>query len=181
MGQRSWTLSTPLVFLAYDHAIHPEFFTRYHARTVEDPRFRIVATITPHGHTFLWTDAKTTIFEVMTPPRFPWPHLGCLVQTSFEHGQRAKVTLPHGIEYQMGVVVEEHPPEVFRDVQAELIDDGAKRGLLFYHTPMMSYGCTPISTMTVDRLPRALAIYSVHTDPENFVVRKTQSLIEWPD
>ncbi|MGL6076640.1 MAG: DUF2617 family protein [Fimbriiglobus sp.] len=162
-------------FLVYSHAIHPEFFTRLQVRSVEVPGFRIEASITPSGHTFLWTDGESTLFEVLWAGTVPWSDHGCLVRSAFENGQRAKVELDSGVRYEMSLAQEVVVPEVFEHLHAEMLEDGRKRGLLFHHAPGP---LSPLSYITADHLPKAIAINAFHTDPKTLTILKTQSLID---
>jgi hypothetical protein len=169
-------MSVQRQFLAYDRAIHPEFFTRLHVRVVEIAGFRIEAAITPFGHTFLWTDGRSTLFEVLTESVVPWGEAGCLVRSAFVNGQRAKVVLESGVSYEMSLAHEVVLPEVFEHLHAEMLDDGRKRGLLFHHVPG---SLSPLSYITADHLPKAVAVNAFHTDPETLTILKTQSLIDF--
>ena len=177
---------TDLVFRVYARPLHPEFFTRRKVRRVERAGFTLTAAITPAGHTLEWTRGGVAIMEVLSAADDGLPDAGLRMRhrvDALDAGRRGRCELALDIRYEMGLRSETLAPEVFAHVQRELIEDGARRGMLFHAAtlrPGASPGLSPVSYLTVDPIAAGLAVSAFHTFPEEFVIVRTQSLLEFP-
>lgn len=177
---------TDLVFRVYARPLHPEFFTRQKVRRVERAGFTLTAAITPAGHTLEWSRGGVAVMEVLSAADDDLPEVGLRVRhrvDALDAGRRGRCELAPGVRYEMGLRSETLSPEIFALVERELIEDGARRGMLFHATnlrPGTPAGTWPVSYLTVDPIAAGLAVSAFHTYPEEFVIVRTQSLIEFP-
>jgi hypothetical protein len=175
-----------LVFRVYARPLHPEFFTRRKVRRVERAGFTLTAAITPAGHTLEWTRGGVAFMEVLTATGDDLPATGLRLQRcldGLDAGRSGRCKLSADVRYEMSLRAETLSPEVFSHVQRELIDDGARRGMLFHTAnlrPGESPGSSPVSYLTVDPIAAGLAVSAFHTFPDEFVIVRTQSLVEFP-
>ena len=175
-----------LVFRVYARPLHPEFFTRRRVRRVERAGFTLTAALTPSGHTLEWTRGGVAIMEVLSAAGDGLPDAGLRLQRRLDApdaGGRGRCELSADAYYEMGLRAETLAPDLFAHVQRELIDDAARRGLLFHAAgvrPGSPPGCGSVSYLTVDPIAAGLAISAFHTYPDECVVVRTQSLLEFP-
>ena len=171
-----------LVFRVYARPLHPEFFTRSRVRRVERAGFTLTAAITPSGHTLEWTRGGVAVMEVLCAAGDALPDAGLRLQRRLDApdaGGGGRCALSAGVSYEMSLRAETLAPDLFAHVQRELIDDASRRGLLF-HAAATRPGGAAVSYLTVDPIAAGLAMSAFHTYPDECVVVRTQSLLEFP-
>ncbi len=174
---------TDLLLRVYGRPFHPEFFTRRKVRRVERAGFTLTAAVTPGGHTVEWSRGPVSFMEVLgsaaedLPDK--WLRLTRRVRGP-DAGGGGRCDLGPGVRYAMTLRSETLAPDVFGAVQRELIEDGSRRGLLFHAAPTGRRGLTPVSYLTIDPIVAGLAVSAFHTFPDEHVVVRTQSLVEFP-
>jgi hypothetical protein len=84
----------------------------------------------------------------------------------------------HGIHYQTSFQVEVLPAEIFVHVHEEILNDGAKRGLLHNFPSHHRLSLAPLGFVSVESRAGCLFLNSFHTFPDELTVVKSQSLIE---
>ncbi len=173
---------TDLVFRVYARPLHPEFFTRSRVRRVERAGFTLTAAVTPSGHTLEWTRGGVAIMEVLGAAGDGLPDVGLRFQRRLHApntGGGGRCELSADVSYEMALRAETLDPDLFAHVQRELIDDASRRGLLF-HAAGVRPGTAAVSYLTVDPIAAGLAVSAFHTYPDEYVVVRTQSLLEFP-
>jgi len=167
-----------LAFRTYDRVLHPELFASAATRRIAKPGYTLEVKIVPSGHVLEWCCKRGELTEWITSLDERLPEVGRRIAFPFQPERSGRCELPCGIEYQVCTQVEILPPEVFVHVHQELVEDGAKRGLLFHFQPHRRLGLSPLGFVAIEPLPRGLAVSSFHTFPDELTIVKTQSLIE---
>ena len=124
-----------LVFRVYARPLHPEFFTRRQVRRVERAGFTLTAALTPSGHTLEWTRGGVAVMEVLSAAGDGLPDAGLRLQRRLDTpdaGGAGRCELSADVNYEMGLRAETLAPDLFAQVQREMVEDAARRGLLFH-------------------------------------------------
>ncbi|AWM42067.1 hypothetical protein GobsT_67860 [Gemmata obscuriglobus] len=169
-----------LLFRLYDRPLHPELFDAVAARAVARDGAQLTVRITRTGHALSWSRGRTHVEEVITTAAAELPGAGLWLTRRFDGSQSRRVELA-GARYQVSAQVEVLAPEQFVHVHAELLADGARKGLVFHCRENNRVGLSPLGAVIAEALPRALSVHAFHTFPDEFAVVKTQSLIEYAD
>ncbi|MFM8272114.1 MAG: DUF2617 family protein [Gemmata sp.] len=166
-----------IVFRLYDRPLHPELFESVAARTAERDGARLTARLTRTGHALSWAAPDAHLEEVIALAGADLPGAGVRVAHRLDRGQCGRAEAP-GVRYQVASQVEVLEPEQFVHAHAELLADGARKGLVFHCRENNRVGLSPLGVVIVAALPGCLSVNSFHTFPEEFAIVKTQSLIE---
>ena len=169
-----------LEFRLYDRPLHPELFDAVAARAVARDGAKLAVRITRTGHALSWARGGAHLEEVIATaaPEFPGAGLRFTARLGRSQSRRAEVP---GARYLVSAQVEVLEPEPFVHLHAELLADGARKGLVFHCRENNRVGLSPLGAVIVEALPRALSVHAFHTFPDEFAVVKTQSLIEYVD
>ena len=167
-----------IVFRLYDRPLHPELFEAVAAKTVDRDGARLTVRLTRTGHALSWSGGGAHLEEVIASAEADLPDAGLRLAYRFDRGRRGRTELP-GVRYQVAAQVEVLEPEQFVHVHAELLADGARKGLVFHCRENNRVGLSPLGVVIVEALPRCLSVNAFHTFPDDFAVVKTQSLIEY--
>jgi hypothetical protein len=166
-----------LVFQLYERPLHPEFFDILAVRRIERSDYEVIVHITRSGHFITWKNADRLLTEVADVDQaFPEERRHLSYRLRGEHA--ATVSCGHGIVYQMNFQVETLAPEIFREVHAEILADGTKRGLLHNFGPHQRLTYSPLGYVAVETRARCLFVSTFHTFPDETTVVKSQTLIE---
>jgi hypothetical protein len=155
----------------YDRALHPELFDAVAARAVARAGTRLTVRLTRSGHALTWTDGTVSLTEVTATADQELPGAGVRLARS------GHCDLP-GVRYHLAHQVEVLEPEQFVHLHAELVAEGAKKGLVYHCKTNNRVGLSPLGVVIAEALPRALSVTAFHTFPDELAVLKTQSLIE---
>ena len=166
-----------IVFRLYDRPLHPELFDAVAARSVARDDGRLTVRLTRTGHALSWIGSGVHLEEVIASAGAELPEAGLRLAHRFDGGWRGQTALP-AVRYQASSQVEVLEPEQFVHVHAELLADGARKGLVFHCRENNRVGLSPLGVVIVEALPRCLSIHAFHTFPDELAVVKTQSLIE---
>ena len=166
-----------VVFRLYDRPLHPELFDAIAAKTVVRAGRRLTVRLTRTGHTLGWTDGAVHVEEVIAAADQELPEAGRRLAHRFDAGRRGRCEFP-GVTYQVASQVEVLELEQFVHLHAELVADGARKGLVYHCKEGNRVGLSPLGVVIVEALPRCLSVTAFHTFPDEFAVLKTQSLIE---
>jgi hypothetical protein len=166
-----------LLYRLYDRAIHPELFPSLASRSVRHSEFQLQVWITPFGHTVEWRNGSTIVTELIVPSDWPIPDRGRMIGHKLRGEQRGQVVVGT-TRIHAQTQVEHLAPERFVPLHDELAHDGARRGLVFHFRPQHRLGLTPLGWITAEVVPGGLALTAFHTFPEEFVILKTQTLLE---
>ena len=170
---------TDLVYQLYGRALHPELFETHSTRTVERGCYQATIKITTTGHWITWNFMGQTLTEVATSASQPLPQKRRLLSHRLQ-GNRADQTRCKGVLYQTSFQLESVEPEVFWTFQTELSRDGQRRGLLHTFDPCSRMALGALSYINVETRQRTMLVQAFHTFPEDRVIVKSQSLIEFP-
>jgi hypothetical protein len=165
-----------LVFQLYGRPVHPELFDVLAVSRVERGDFRASLWVTRTGHALSWDDGKVFLTEVAASAEDPLPE-----RAHFRYrlrGEHCGRFAAPGVLYQTSFQVEVLPPELFHHVHAEIVADGAKRGLLHIFAPHHRWALSPLGYMTAESRPGSLVVHAFHTFPDEHTVVKSQTLIE---
>ena len=167
-----------LVLRAAGRAVHPELWDALASRRVERANFTLTVFVTTGGHAIELTTPRGIVTEYLGP-RDTDPLRGASeVERSLSSAQRAKAQFA-AAHYEVSSRAEQLEAEQFAYVHAELARDGAARGFLVHAPPRERLGLAALSYVTADPVTDGLAVASFHTFPDEFVVVKTQSLLEF--
>ena len=167
-----------LVLRAAGHAVHPELWDALVSRRVERPHFRLTVFVIPGGHALELSTPRGVVTEFLGP-RDADPLRGTSeVDRSLASAQRAKAQF-FAAHYEVSSCAEHLEAEQFAHVHAELARDGAARGFLVHTPPRARLGLAALSYLTTDPVAQGIAVASFHTFPDEFIVVKTQSLLEF--
>jgi len=167
-----------LMFHLYGRPLHPELVETLALRRLQSADASLTLRITPTGHVMTWETAEVHLTEVTATEDQPLPIGGRLFHHRF-HGEHTEMFIPaSGVSYQMSSQVEVLSPEVFLHVHDEIVQDAAKRGMLYHFQPTHRIGLSPLGYIVHEQWRGCLSISTFHTFPSEFTVVKTQSLIE---
>lgn len=166
-----------LEFRLYDRPLHPELLDVVAVRSVAHAGARLTVRLTRTGHALSWAGPSAHIEEVITTAGADLPETGLRLAHRFDGGRRGNCAFPT-VRYQVSGQIEVLKPEQFVHVHAELLADGARKGLVFHSPENNRIGLSPIGVVIIEALPQCLSVNAFHTFPEEFAVVKTQSLIE---
>ena len=171
---------TELAFQLYGRALHPELFDTFLSRTLQRESYSARIDITGAGHVISWRVGGMTLTEVATSSQNPLPQRRRLMYYKLRGERNGSVDCRGGIVYQMSFQVETAAPEIFWSFQQELVERGAKSGLLCTFDSGNRLHLGAVSFLQVETKSCSLEVQSFHTFPDDFVIVKTQSCFELP-
>jgi hypothetical protein len=167
-----------LVFRLYDRPLHPELFDILATRRVDRDGYRLSVRITRTGHVLEWAHGEVRLTEAMATADQELPESGRKLAHRFGGGRGGRCDMGSGFRYQVSSHVEVLSPEQFVRVHAEILADGARKGMLCHFRPGNRLGLSPIGVVIVEALPACLSVSAFHTFPDELAVVRTLSLIE---
>jgi hypothetical protein len=169
-----------LVFRVYGRSLHPELFVIHRSASVNREGYRARIDITSAGHVVTWTYKGLTLSEVAASARQPMPQRRRLL-SHLLRGQRNDGFECQGrVRYQMCFELERFEPENFWAFQYELLEAGARRGLLHRADSGGRIALGALSYVDFEPLRRELSVHAFHTFPGDYAVVKSQSLFRLP-
>jgi hypothetical protein len=115
----------------------------------------------------------------MTAEGLELPEYGRRMTHPFAGERSGRCRLDAGARYHMCLQVERFDPELFLKVHNELVQLGAKAGVLVGFRAQTEFGLNPLSLVLADSVRGGVAVQAFHSFPEEWAVVKTQSLIEF--
>lgn len=169
-----------LIFQLYGRPVHPELFDILATRTVVRDDYRLNVWITSAGHVITFENANVFLTEVAASSEQDLPEKRRLLHRRLRNERTNSLPCAHGVQYQVCFQVEVLPPHLFAVVHGEILQDGAKRGMIHYFPSTSRFELAPLGYITAEASPSCLFLSSFHTFPSEYTVVKTQSLIEIP-
>ena len=169
-----------LVFQLYGRVLHPELFEIRASRTVERGGYSASVAITTAGHLVSWRKDGLTLTEVATSLAQPLPQKRRLLSHRIAGERSDRLECRGGAGYQTCFQLESVPPEVFWSFQQELVEAGARRGLLHRFETGGRVALGALSWIDVETRPRSLLVQAFHTFPDDLAIVKSQSVFECP-
>jgi hypothetical protein len=169
-----------LVFQLYGRPLHPELFEIYSSRTVRRGQYEAKIDITSAGHVVTWRYGRFTLTEVAASAQHPLPKQRRLMSYGLRGQRSERIKCQGGACYQVNFHLEPAHPEVFWSFQQELVEDGARQGMLhrFDSSGRMSLGA--VSYINIETRARHMLVQAFHTFPDDLAIVKSQSLFELP-
>lgn len=169
---------TDLVFEVHGQPMHPEFFDILAVRQVRHADFLLTVQITRTGHVISWDNEEVLLTELTASITQELPRRRRLLHYRLGGERSASLLCAHGIQYQAAFHLEKLRPELFAQVEAEIVADGKKRGMLYHQRPQVALDTAPVGLVFAEFRPGCLFLTTFHTFPEEHCILKTQSLIE---
>ncbi|MBY0457878.1 MAG: DUF2617 family protein, partial [Gemmataceae bacterium] len=148
-----------LEFRLYDRPLHPELFDTVAARAAERPDGRLTARLTRAGHALGWAGAGVHIAEVIVPAGADLPAVGLRMAHRLDHPRTRRADFP-GVRYWVSFQVEVLDAEPFAHLHAELLADGARKGLVFHGPTHNRIGLSPLGVVIAEALPAGLSVHA---------------------
>lgn len=167
-----------LVFQLYGRPLHPELFDILAQRKIQRADYELTVWITRTGHVLSWSNADVILTEVTAAAEQDLPQKRRLLHYRLRGEHTGQLAAAHGIHYQTSFQVEVLPAEIFVHVHEEILNDGAKRGLLHNFPAHHRLSLAPLGFVSVESRAGCLFVSSFHTFPDEYTVVKSQSLIE---
>lgn len=167
-----------LVVRVYGCAVHPELFETLALGRVERAGFALIARLTPGGHVVELRTARGVVTECLAARGYGLPGGGLAVKRSLASASRARAEFA-AARYEVSSRAELLEPEQYAHAHAELVRDGAARGLLAHARPRDRLGLAPLGYLVVEPVPGGLTVAGFHGYPDEFAVVKTVSLWEF--
>jgi hypothetical protein len=158
--------------------LHPELFEIQTSRSVERGDYRATIDITSAGHVIAWRYQAMTLTEVCTAAEHPLPQKRRLLSYRLRGERNDRFECHGGVTYQMSFQLETVPPEVFWNLQQELMNDGELHGMLHRFSSSGRLALGALSYVHVETRNRSLLVQAFHTFPDDFAIVKSQSLYE---
>lgn len=169
-----------LVFQLYGRALHPELFEICAQRSIERGTYSASVAITTAGHLVTWRKDGLTLTEVATSMAQPLPQKRRLLSHRIAGERSDRMECRGGACYQTSFQLETVQPEVFWGFQQELVEAGAKRGLLHRFESHGRVALGALSWIDVETRPRSLIVQAFHTFPDDMAIVKSQSVFDTP-
>jgi hypothetical protein len=172
--------ATDLVFHLYGRALHPELFEIRATRSIDRGGYAALIAITTAGHLVTWRKDGLTLTEIATSGAQPLPQKRRLLSHRITGERSDRMECRGGACYETSFQLESVQPEVFWSFQQELVDAGARRGLLHRFESGGRVALGAISWIDVETRPRSLIVHAFHTFPDDMAIVKSQSVFETP-
>jgi hypothetical protein len=169
-----------LVFQLYGRALHPELFEIRATRSIDRGGYRASISITTAGHLITWRKDGLTLTEVATSVSHPMPQKRRLLSHRIAGERNDRMECRGGASYETCFQLETVQQEVFWAFQQELVEAGAKRGLLHRFESGGRVALGALSWIDVETRPRSLIVQAFHTFPDDMAIVKSQSIFETP-
>ena len=169
-----------LVFQLYGRALHPELFEICATRSIDRGGYRASISITTAGHLITWRKDGLTLTEVATSVSHPMPQKRRLLSHRIAGERTDRMECRGGASYETCFQLETVQQEVFWAFQQELVEAGAKRGLLHRFESGGRVALGALSWIDVETRPRSLIVQAFHTFPDDMAIVKSQSIFETP-
>lgn len=169
-----------LVFQLYGRALHPELFEICATRSIDRGGYRASISITTAGHLITWRKDGLTLTEVATSVSHPMPQKRRLLSHRIAGERNDRMECRGGASYETCFQLETVQQEVFWAFQQELVEAGAKRGLLHRFESGGRVALGALSWIDVETRPRSLIVQAFHTFPDDMAIVKSQSIFETP-
>jgi hypothetical protein len=169
-----------LVFQLYGRALHPELFEIRASRAIDRGTYAAQVAITTAGHLVTWRKDGLTLTELATSLSQPLPQKRRLLSHRIAGERSDRMECRGGACYQTCFQLESVPEEVFWAFQQELVEAGAKRGLLHRFESGGRVALGALSWIDIETRPRSLIVQAFHTFPDDMAIVKSQSVFEAP-
>jgi hypothetical protein len=170
---------TELVFRLYDRPLHPELFEVLCCRSISRDGYTLFVRLTRTGHVLSWTDKRVHLDEIIATGAMELPESGRRLAHDFHKDRNCRHEFPGGVRYRVNSQLEVLPLEQFLHMHEELVQEGARKGLLFHCKTANRLGPSPLSVVIMQAVSAGLNATAFHTFPNELAIIKTQSLIEW--
>jgi hypothetical protein len=169
-----------LVFQLYGRALHPELFEIRASRSIDRGSYSARISITTAGHLVTWRKDGLTLTEVATSVSQPMPQKRRLLSHRIAGERNDRMECRGGASYETCFQLETVQQEVFWAFQQELVEAGAKRGLLHRFESGGRVALGAVSWIDVETRPRSLIVQAFHTFPDDMAIVKSQTVFETP-
>jgi hypothetical protein len=169
-----------LVFQLYGRALHPELFEIRATRSIDRGSYSASISITTSGHLITWRKDGLTLTEVATSVSQPMPLKRRLLSHRIAGERNDRMECRGGAAYETCFQLETVQQEVFWAFQQELVEAGAKRGLLHRFESGGRVALGALSWIDVETRPRSLIVQAFHTFPDDMAIVKSQTVFETP-
>ncbi len=167
-----------LAIRLYDRALHPELFEAVAQTRIARDGFEATLRICNAGHVLEVRQSTRQVTEIIGEASQALPARGRTHEYSLQSARDVDAVFD-GLVYCNSSHIEHLDPEVFEDVQTELLGD-ARHAVLAYEFPRWNRMQEPgLSVIQADANARCLLIQCFHTFPESDAVLRSQSLFQF--
>lgn len=165
-------------FHLYGRPLHPELFEVLAFRRIRHRAFTLDLRITAAGHVIGWRAGSAFLTET-TAAEEELPAWGQLLNHPLQGERCALVGSDTDLSYQMSFQVESLTAAQFEAVHRETLEDASKAALMHTYATNRRWAVSPVSAIHAEVYGGCLSLAAFHTFPEECIVVKTQSLIEF--
>jgi len=162
----------------YSRPLHPELFEVLGFRRLRRPAFTLDLWITTAGHVVSCRAGRTLLTEAIAGSE-ELPDWGHAIKQRLRGERTCRFESAEGVNYQLSFQVEELSPDQYQAVHRETLVDSSRAALMHAYTGTNRWAYMPVSAIYADAGAGRLSLSAFHTFPEECVVVKTQSLIEF--
>lgn len=159
-------------------SIHPELIAVRREETIRQADYSAKVRISEAGHLVEFRSQKITVTEVLARRDQPLPERRLLLNRRVKGCRDETYELESGMRYHLSFQVEKLSPEVFLNLNEELVLDCQRAPISHSFGTANRLAPAPLSFIQTDIWPRSLLIHSFHTFPEDCAIVKTQTLFE---
>lgn len=169
-----------LIFQLYGRALHPELFEVHQTRTVSRGGYEAKVQITSAGHLVTWRHDGVTLTEVAAAANHPLPQRRRLLSHRLRGEHSERIECRGGCKYEVNFRLEPLDPALFWSLQQQLIQDGARQGMLHAFDASGRVSLGAVSYINLQTRDRSLSLQAFHTFPDDNAIVKSESVFRLP-
>lgn len=159
-------------------SIHPELISVRRQETIRQADYSATVRISEAGHQVEFCSGEQTVTEILSRRDQPLPERRLLLNRRVKGCRDETYELESGMRYHLSFQVEKLAPEVFLNLNEELVQDCQRAPISHSFGTANRLAPAPLSFIQTDIWPRSLLIHAFHTFPEDCAIVKSQTLFE---
>ena len=169
-----------LAFHLLGRSLHPELYTIHKSRRVQRSGYEAKLDITNSGHVITWHGGGQVLTEVCSSARQPLPVRRQLISEKIQGNRCAAHECRSGATYRTTYQLESIAPELFFNLQQQLISGPAPEGLVHRFDASGRLAIGAFSYIHIETRARSMMIQAIHTFPDDYAIVKVESVFGLP-
>lgn len=168
-----------LKFALYRRPLHPELFTIYQSRHLEQAAYQADIWILGLSHVVSLQSAGRCVTEVTTTDVDVLPQNGLVTSFQFRGERDHHEKFDDGLHYILSTQVEKMNRNLFHASHRDLLNYASTRGILVkFEDWTDDDNLVPFSFVDWELRNRELHVQAFHAFPADYTILKTQSIVE---
>ena len=171
--------ATNLVLRTFGRTLHPDMLCHHNRLSLSLPGMSVDVRLIAAGHALIVKTDVQTLTELMSDGHEEHPIRGRLLEQKLKGCRTESVQFESGLRYDVSCTLERMTLSVFLRQNEELVADGPSANLFAEFPGKNRFSPGPLSLVRLETCRNSVIVHAFHTFPDQLVVIKTQSLVEF--